>query len=92
MTDYKLKPGKLGEKLVGAYKDIERKFVETCLEEDGSMKTGGMGKTVTNAYQTLEDTVVGGYKKVENAFVSAFLEETKSEKNTEDAEASDVQL
>lgn len=74
MSEYHLKPGKLGQKVIGAYKGIEKKFVDTFLEEDGSLKTGGMADKVTGAYQKVEDTVVGGYKKLENAFVDAFLE------------------
>ncbi len=74
MSEYHLKPGKLGQKVIGAYKGIEEKFVDTFLEEDGSLKTGGMADKVTGAYQKVEDTVVGGYKKLENAFVDAFLE------------------
>lgn len=74
MSEYHLKPGKLGQKVIGAYKGIEEKFVDTFLEEDGSLKTGGMADKVTGAYQKVEDTVVGSYKKVENAFVDAFLE------------------
>lgn len=52
------------------------------MNEDGSMKTGGMAEKATAAYQKIEDTVVGGYKKVEDAFVDAFLEKT-DEDNTE---------
>lgn len=74
MSEYHLKPGKLGQKVIGAYKGIEEKFVDTFLEEDGSLKTGGMADKVTGAYQKVEDTVVGSYKKLENAFVDAFLE------------------
>lgn len=74
MSEYKLKPGKLGEKIVSAYQGVEDKFVETFLEEDGSMKTGGMAEKATSAYQKIEGAVVGSYKKVEDAFVDAFLE------------------
>lgn len=85
MSEYHLKPGKLGQTVIGAYKGIEEKFVDAFLEEDGSLKTGGMADKVTGAYQKVEDTVVGGYKKVEDtvvggykkvetAFVDAFLE------------------
>lgn len=85
MSEYHLKTGKLGQKVIGACKGIEEKFVDTFLEEDGSLKTGGMADKVTGAYQKVEDTVVGGYKKVEDtvvggykkvetAFVDAFLE------------------
>lgn len=87
MSDYKMKTGKLGEKIVGAYKKIEDAFVDAFLEEDGSMKTGGMAKKATDAYQKIEDTVVGGYKKVENAFVEAFLEKKEdADDKAEDAE------
>ncbi len=102
MSEYQLKPGKLGEKIVGAYKEIEKKFVDTCLEEDGSLKTGGMAKKATDAYQKVEDTVVGGYKKIEDtvvggyqkvetAFVDAFLEKDEGEHKPSDAEVSDAQ-
>lgn len=79
MSEYKIKTGKIGEAVVGAYKKIEDKFVETFLNEDGSMKTGGMAEKATSAYQAVEDAVVGGYKKVENAFVDAFLERVDDE-------------
>ena len=74
MSEYKLKPGKLGKKIMDAYQGIEDKFVDKFLEEDGSLKTGGMAEKATAAYHKVEDTVVGGYKNVENAFVDAFLE------------------
>ena len=51
------------------------------MEEDGSLKTGGMAEKVTGAYQKIEDSVVGGYKKVENAFVDAFLEKVDSDED-----------
>lgn len=95
MSEYKLKPGKLVEKIIDTYKGIEDKFTDTFLEEDGSLKTGSVGEKVVSAYQKIEDTVVGsykkvedifvgGYKKVENAFVDAFLE--KTEEDTEPAD------
>lgn len=77
MSEYKMKPGKIGEKVIDAYKNIEEKFVGTFLEEDGSMKTGGMAEKVTNAYKKVEDSVVGSYKKVEGAFIDAFLEKSE---------------
>ena len=42
MSEYKLKTGRLDEKVVNAYKGMEDKFVDTFLkeEEDGSLKTG----------------------------------------------------
>ena len=77
MSEYKMKPGKIGEKVIGVYKSVEEKFVGTFLEEDGSMKTGSMAEKVTGAYKKVEDSVVGGYKKVEDAFVDAFLEKSE---------------
>lgn len=78
MSGYRLKPGKVGKKIMDTYQNVEDKFVETFLNEDGSMKTGGMAEKVTAAYHKIEDTVVGGYEKVENAFVDAFLEKADS--------------
>lgn len=88
MSEYKLKTGKIGDAVVGAYKKVEDAFVDTFLEksEDGTrisgLKTGKVGDTVVDAYKAVEDTVVGGYKKVENAFVDAFLE--KDERHEEE--------
>lgn len=76
MCAYKMKPGKIGKAVIGAYKNVEEKFVDTFLTEDGSLKTGGMAEKVTGAYKKVEDSVVGGYQKVEDAFVDAFLEKT----------------
>lgn len=76
MSVYKMKPGKIGKKVIGAYQNIEEKFVSAFLEEDGSMKTGGMAEKVTGAYKKVEDSVVGSYKKVENTFIDAFLEKS----------------
>ena len=74
MSEYRLKPGKVGKKIMATYQNVEDKFVETFLNEDGSMKTGGMAEKVTAAYHKIENTDVGGYEKVENAIVEAFLE------------------
>lgn len=72
MAEYRLKTGKLGEKVVNVYKKIEDKFVDTFLEENGSLKTGGMAQKATGAYHKIEDTVVSGYKKIENAAVGGY--------------------
>ena len=77
MSEYRIKPGKIGKALMGAYKGIEEKFVDTFLEEDGSLKTGGVGEKVTDAYKSVENAVVSGYQEVEHAFVDTFLEEKK---------------
>lgn len=51
------------------------------MEENSSLKTGGMAEKVTGAYRKIEDSVVGGYKKVANAFVDAFLEKVDSDED-----------
>ena len=75
MSEYKLKTGKIGERIVGAYEKVEKKFVDTFLKEDGSMKTGGMAEKATSAY-----------KKIEDSFVNTFLEKVEDnapeQKNT----------
>lgn len=83
MAEYRLKPGKIGEKVVDTYEKVEKKFTDAFLNEDGSLKTGGMADKATSAYQKIEDGVVGAYKKVEDAFVDTFLEKTeeKEEEN-----------
>lgn len=82
MSEYKLKPGKLGNAICGAYQKIEHTFVENFLNEDGSMKTGKIGDTVVSTYQQVENNVVGSYKKVEKAFVDAFLEKVDTQDDT----------
>lgn len=72
MTEYRMKPGKIGEKVIDAYEKVEKKFTETFLNEDGSLKTGGMAEKATSAYQKIEDGVVGAYKKVEDGAVGAY--------------------
>lgn len=44
MSEYKLKPGKLGKKIMDAYQGIEDKFVDKFLEEDGSLKPAAWQK------------------------------------------------
>lgn len=89
MSDYKMKTGKLGEKVVETYKKVENAFVGAFLNEDGSMKTGGMADKTTAAYQKIEDAVVGSYKKVEGAFVDTFLEKTDDGEKPESDEATE---
>ena len=62
----------IGESVTGAYKKIENKFTEKFLEEDGSLKTGKTGETITEGFQKIEDGVVGGYKKIEEGVVEGF--------------------
>ena len=95
MTEYRMKTGKIGEKVVGAYEKVEKKFTDAFLNEDGSMKTGGVAEKATAAYQKVEDGVVGAYKKVEDgvvgaykkvedAFVDSFLEKVEEEKDSKE--------
>ena len=63
-----------------AYQGVEDKFADKFLEEDGSLKTGGMAEKATAAYHKVEDTVVGGYKNVD-----AFLEKV-DEPESKDSE------
>ena len=74
MQTYRLKPGKLGRKLQGIYRGMERAFVDTFLEPDGSLRTGGMAEKATGAYRRVERAVVGRYQRIEDAFVARFLE------------------
>ena len=79
MSKHNISGGKIGETVVNAYKKIEDKFVDTFLEEDGSLKTGGMAEKATEAYKKVEDAVVGSYKKIEDKFIDTFLDK-KDEK------------
>ena len=90
MSEYKLKTGKLGDKVIGTYRKVENAFVDRFLEKDPGvlrMKPGKLGKAVMQGYQTMEGTVVGAYKKVEDAFVDTFLEKTDAEDARETPEA-----
>ena len=90
MSEYKMKTGKIGEAVIGAYKKIEDSFVDTFLEKDengeatNGLKTGKIGDAVVDAYKKVEDSVVGGYKKIEDAFVDTFLEKGDNEAGAED--------
>ena len=83
--EYRLKPCKVGEKVIGAYKKTEKAFANSFLQEDKTspsgytLKTGRTGEAVTGAYHKIEDGVVGTYKKIENAFVDRFLEKAVDE-------------
>ena len=78
MTEYQLKPGKLGKKVMNGYKKVEEKFTDTFLEKDEnspmgySLKTGKTAEKVTGAYQKIEDGVVGNYKKIEDGVVGTY--------------------
>ncbi|MGL5436426.1 MAG: hypothetical protein ACRDBO_13665 [Lachnospiraceae bacterium] len=83
--EYTLKVGKVGQKVVDAYKGVEEKFCDTFLEKDSdsghgyTLKTGKTAERVTGAYQKIADSVVSGYKKIEEKFVEAFLEPVDSD-------------
>lgn len=86
MPTYQFKSSRIEHAAVNAYKKIEAAFVDVFLNEDGSLKTGGMAEKATHAYQNIEGSVVGAYKKVKTAFVNAFLEEIQAQ-DTEETDA-----
>ena len=45
MAEYRLKPGKVGEKVIGAYEKVEKKFTDAFLEEDAVSDSGYRLKT-----------------------------------------------
>ena len=49
MNNYKMKTGKIGNKVIDAYKNAEEKFVETFLEENGNIKTAIIWLKIYNA-------------------------------------------
>ena len=63
---------KIAKTVTEGYQKIEDKFSEKFLEEDGSLKTGKIGKGVVDGYKKIEDGVVGGYKKIETGVVEGF--------------------
>lgn len=71
MSEYKLKVGKVGQKVIDTYRKVEDKFVDTFLEkqESGeggySLKTGKVGETVVKGYKKIENGVVEGYQAIE---------------------------
>ena len=77
-AEYRLKQGKVGEKVVGTYKGIEKKFTDAFLEKDEksetgyTLKTGKTAEKVVGAYKKVEHGVVGGYKKIENGVVGGY--------------------
>lgn len=91
MSEYKMKPGKIGDAVVDVCKKIEDRFVETFLEKDEGMnlKTGKVGDTIVDAYKKVENTVVDGYKKIENAFVDTFLEKVEGETSSDDQDTAE---
>jgi len=84
-TAYRLKPGKIGQKVINTYKKTEQAFTDNFLEQDEtspsgySLKCGKTAEAVTGVYHKIEDGVVGTYKKIETAFVDRFLEKVDDE-------------
>jgi len=78
MTDYKLKTGKAGEKIVGAYKRLEKELTDTFLEADENsesgyiLKTGKVAGKVVSKYKKIENRVISGYKAIENGVVGEY--------------------
>lgn len=87
MSEYKLKTGKMGEKIIEGYKKVEEKFTDKFLEKDEtsstgySLKTGKTAEKAVGGYQKIEDTVVGAYKNIENVFVDTFLEKVEQDED-----------
>ena len=78
MSEYTLKTGKVGEKVVGAYKKVEETFTDAFLEKGEqtagtyTLKTGGVAKKVVDGFKAIENGVVGGYQAIENGVVGGY--------------------
>ena len=85
VKEYKLKQGKIGKRIVDTYKNIEKGFINTFLQEDKessfgySIKNGRVANNVIAVYKKNEESVVNTHKKIEDKFVNAFLEEVKKD-------------
>lgn len=83
MAEYRLKPGRLGQKVLDTYQKTEQAFAEKFLQEDPDspsgyrLKTGKTGEQAVRAYAKIQQGAVGAYQKVENAFVDRFLEKNE---------------
>lgn len=84
MAEYRLKPGKLGQKVLDTYQKAEQAFAEKFLQEDPAspsgyrLKTGKTAAQAIRAYAKIQQGAVGAYKKAEAAFVGRFLEKTRN--------------
>lgn len=100
MPEYELKPGKIGQAAIDAYKKVEEKFTDAFLEKDPegkeppTLKVGKVGQAAVGTYQKIEDTVVGTYQKIEDTVVgeykrveNAFVNAFLTEKKPEEQEA-----
>ena len=72
MTKFSNMGEKVTKTVVDNYQKIENKFSEKFLEEDGSLKIGKIGESVTEGFQKIENGVVSGYKKTESGVVDGF--------------------
>lgn len=78
MSENKMKPGKLGQSAIDAYKEVEERFTDAFLEKDPTgehlptLKVGKVGQTVIDAYQKIENAVVGTYQKIEDTVVGEY--------------------
>lgn len=82
MSQYTIKPGRLGRRIIKAYKAVENRFVRAFLQPDGSLRTGAAGDKGVRAYKRVETAVVNRYKGIETAFVGAFLEKKTDPEKT----------
>ena len=104
MTKYTIKPGKIGTRLIGAYKKVEQSFTEKFLEEDETnqsgytVKPGKIQNNVVDGYKKIENGVVDGYKSMATGVVgrykkieNKFIEKYLDPIDTDDQEAESEQ-
>lgn len=78
MSDKQMKPGRIGQAAIDAYKDVEEKFTDAFLEKDPTgeglptLKVGKFGQAAIDTYQKIENAVVGTYQKIEDTAVGAY--------------------
>lgn len=63
---------KLSESVIDGYQQIEDKFSEKFLNENGELKSGKIGEAVTESFNKIENSVVESYKKIEAEVVESF--------------------
>lgn len=78
MSENKMKPGRIGQSAIDAYKEVEDKFTDAFLEKDPTgenlptLKVGKLGQAAIDTYQKIEDVVVGTYQKIEDTVVGTY--------------------
>lgn len=103
MPEYNLKPGKIGQAAIDAYKEVEEKFTDAFLEKDPAcenpptLKVGKIGQAAIDTYQKIENAVVGTYQKIEDTVVgeykrveNGFVNAFLTEKKPEEQETGDA--